>query len=126
MNNINFYKINNRIINNKNRINANVSNTSQDNSFDKILESEKNKGLKISKHAIERMSLRNINLNDNDISKIEMAINKAQSKGVKEALILMGDIALIASTKNRTIITTANAEQLKENVFTNIDGAVII
>ena len=126
MDNVNFYKINNKIINNRNRINTNVSSKSQNNSFDKILEREKNKGLKISKHAMERMNLRNINLSDNDISKIEMAINKAQSKGVKEALILMGDIALIASTKNRTIITTANAEQLKENVFTNIDGAVII
>lgn len=126
MNNINFYKINNKTINNQNRINTNINNKTRGISFDKILKIERDKGIKISKHAMERMNLRNINFNDDDMNKIENAITMAKSKGVKEALILMGDIAMIASTKNKTIITTVNAEQLKNNVFTNIDGAVII
>lgn len=38
----------------------------------------------------------------------------------------MDDKAFIASVKNKTIITAASGEQLKENIFTNIDGAVIL
>lgn len=95
--------------------------------FDGILKNEEIKqSIKFSKHAVERMQVRDINLNTNEISKIEEAINKASVKGVKEALILMDDKAFIANIKNKTIVTTVNKEQLKNNIFTNIDGAIII
>ena len=38
----------------------------------------------------------------------------------------MDDKAFIANVQNKIIITTVNKEQLKDNIFTNIDGAVII
>ena len=108
-------------INNTNRINNNSK------SFDEILNKIKdNKELKFSKHAKQRLESRNIKLNDDEINAINDAINKAEKKGVKEALILMNNTAFIASVNNKTIITTATSEQLKENIFTNIDGAVII
>ena len=72
------------------------------------------------------MNSRNITLNNEEIVKLNEAIKKAEEKGVNDALILMGDTAFIASIKNKTIITTVNKEMLKENVFTNIDGAVVI
>ena len=31
-----------------------------------------------------------------------------------------------SSVKNNVVITAVNNEELKENVFTNIDGAVIV
>jgi flagellar operon protein len=125
-----------RLLNNQIKINSN-SNTikpikANENqkklSFEEVLKNvaKNNSEIKFSKHAIERMNKRNIKLSDNDIDKIKNAINKAGEKGVKEALILMNNTAFIASVKNRTIITTAASEQLKDNVFTNIDGAVIL
>lgn len=96
--------------------------------FDQILQSITNKDeeIKFSKHATERLSSRNIDLNMEEITRLKTAFTKAESKGVKDALFLMDDKAFIASIKNKTIITTVTKEQLKENVFTNIDGAVII
>jgi flagellar operon protein len=82
--------------------------------------------IKFSKHALQRLRNRNINLSREDINRINKGVEKAEEKGVNEALILMGNKAFIASVKNRTIITAASDEQLKENVFTNIDGAVIV
>ena len=82
--------------------------------------------VKFSKHAKSRLESRNINLTEEEISKLSNAIDKADKKGVKEALILMDQTALIASVRNRTIITVASDSQLKDNVFTNIDGAVIV
>ncbi len=60
------------------------------------------------------------------MQKINQAIEKAEKKGIKDALILMDNKAFVANIKNKTIITASTSEQLKENVFTNIDGAVIV
>lgn len=93
--------------------------------FQKILE-EKIGQLKVSKHAKLRMSSRNISLTPEQLEKLNTAVEKAEKKGVRESLILINDIAFIVSIKNRTIITAVDGDNLKENVFTNIDGAVIM
>ena len=72
------------------------------------------------------MNSRNINLTDQEINRINTAIDKAGQKGVKEALIMMDNKVFIASVQNKTIITATVDDQLKDSVFTNIDGAVII
>ncbi|HWQ29579.1 MAG TPA: TIGR02530 family flagellar biosynthesis protein [Negativicutes bacterium] len=99
-----------------------------DASFDAVFRDElsKKSEVKFSKHAMERLQTRNINLTAEDMNKIGDAVSKAAAKGVKETLIIMGDSAFIANVKSKTIITAATGENLKENVFTNIDGAVII
>lgn len=124
MNNI---KINKNLIINNNRINKSLHTGINNTSFQEILDNiNKNDGVKFSKHAIERLRIRNISLSKEEVDKLHGAINKAGEKGVNEALILMNNKAFIASIKNNTIITAATDEQLKDNVFTKIDGAVII
>ncbi len=91
--------------------------------FDKINHHQE---LIFSKHAIQRLQARNIQLNDDEIVKIKHALHKAEKKGIKEALIFMGDKAFVASVKNKTIITATLGKQLKDSIFTNIDGAVIL
>jgi flagellar operon protein len=54
------------------------------------------------------------------------AITKADAKGVQDTLVLTDKAALIVSVPNRTVITAMDRAQLDGNVFTNIDGAVII
>ena len=119
---------NNLIINSQDTSNSKQNINSQKKSFQEILNGigKKEGDIKFSKHALERLKIRDINLSKSDISKINGAIQRAEQKGVREALILMDNKAFIASVKNRTIITAASEEQLKENIFTNIDGAVIV
>ncbi|MBS4539849.1 flagellar protein [Clostridium sp. D2Q-11] len=94
------------------------------NTFDQILKDVEN--IKFSKHAVKRMDDRDISINNEDVLRINHAMNQARDKGVDQALILMDNKAFIASVRNNTIITTINSEQLKNNVFSNIDGAVIV
>jgi flagellar operon protein len=96
--------------------------------FGSILQQEitKQTEVKFSKHALDRLQDRNIKLSKDDLSKINDAVNKAAEKGVKEALIIMGNTALVTSIKNKTVITAATEDNLKNNIFTNIDGAIII
>ncbi len=107
---------------------AENKNITQGTSFDAVFQEElsKQSEVKFSKHAMERLQARNIKLSKEDLNKIGDAVNKAAEKGVKETLIIMGNSAFIANVKNKTIITAATEDNLKNNVFTNIDGAVII
>ena len=82
--------------------------------------------VKVSKHAEERLLKRNISLSTEDLKEIGKALDRAETKGIKDALLIMGDKALVANVKNRTIITAATGEDLKDNMFTNIDGAIIM
>ncbi len=95
--------------------------------FQEVLDTiNKKNSVKFSKHALERLKSRNIDLTNSEINRLNSAITKASQKGVKEALILMDNKAFVASVKNNTVITAAIDNQLKDSVFTNIDGAVII
>ncbi len=96
-------------------------------SFTDVLNRVKGKDdVKFSKHAIQRLQDRNIELSQGDVNRINEGLSKAKTKGVRDALILMDNKVFVASVLNNTIITAAVDEQLKENVFTNIDGAVIV
>ena len=56
--------------------------------------------------------------------KLVDAVDKAGSKGVKDTLVVMDKMAFVVNVRNRTVITAMNSGELKDNVFTNIDGAV--
>jgi flagellar operon protein len=84
------------------------------------------KQIKVSAHAQRRMLERNITLNRADWEKINHAVSRAESKGAKNSLLIHGELALIVSVKNRTVISAMDEESIKEHVFTNIDSAVII
>jgi len=133
MDNLKIRQINSRIQRNRplnsNSGKSNLTNSQNVNqkTFEEVFQNVKsNDDVKFSKHAKERIESRNIEIKIDDMEKINSAVDKAKSKGVNTALILMRDTAFIANTKSKTIITTVTKEQLKENVFTNIDGAVII
>jgi flagellar operon protein len=52
-------------------------------------------------------------------------VDRAEEKGARDSLVLLRDMAFIVSVSNRTVVTAMDGERLKENVFTNIDSAVI-
>lgn len=81
--------------------------------------------VKFSRHAQERLEARRITLNNEQISRLQGAVEKAQAKGSRESLIMIDDLAFVVSIKNKTVITAVDGENRKENVFTNIDSAVI-
>jgi flagellar operon protein len=96
----------------------------QDKTFENVLQEEL-RGLKFSKHAQERLDSRQIRLNDTDMVSLQRAVSRAEEKGAKDSLVLLRDLAFIVSVKNRTVVTAVDGEHIKENVFTNIDSAVI-
>jgi flagellar operon protein len=105
----------------------NQDNTNQN--FDKILNDKiksTSEDIRFSKHAELRLKSRNIELSDMQKQKLNQAVDKAKSKGVKDSLVLMDNIAFVISIKNKMVVTAMNGNEMKDNVFTNIDGAVIM
>lgn len=115
-----------KVHNQNNAVGSSAKNVSAD--FASILNEKLNgiEGLRFSKHAEARLFERKIVLSEVQKQKIAEAVKKAELKGVKESLILMDSIAFVVNIKNRTVITAADSRELKDNVFTNIDGAVVI
>ncbi|MEI7578203.1 MAG: TIGR02530 family flagellar biosynthesis protein [Armatimonadota bacterium] len=82
--------------------------------------------LKLSGHAQTRLQSRNIELDQNAWDRVMSGVEKAAAKGAKESLVMVDDVALVVSIKNKTVITAVDKSTLKDNVFTNIDSAIVV
>lgn len=99
-------------------------------SFREILEQTAGKEngavLKFSKHAANRLADRQIELTDGQLRRLSEGTAKAGAKGIRESLVIMDELAFIVNVPNNTVITAMSQTETEENVYTNIDGAVII
>lgn len=82
--------------------------------------------LNFSKHALKRIESRQIPITPQLIDKLSSAVQKARGKGIKDALMISAQAAFIVNIPNSTVVTTISGNEMKENIFTNIDGAVIL
>ena len=103
-----------------------ASSTSDRSDFAAVLRREVEAGkVRFSNHAEARLRARNIHLSPEQRERIERAVEAADRKGAKESLILLDDVALVVSIRNRTVITAIDARHRRSNVFTHIDSAVL-
>ena len=83
-------------------------------------------GVRFSKHASQRLETRNIQLSSEQSTRLEDGVLKAQEKGIKESLVLVDSLAFIVNIPNKTVVTAMDQTDIQQNVFTNIDGAIIM
>ena len=82
--------------------------------------------IRFSKHASNRLADRNLTLSENQLSRLSEGLKKAGEKGIRESLVMVDQLAFIVNVPSNTVITAMDQAQARENVFTNIDGAVIV
>jgi flagellar operon protein len=82
-------------------------------------------GLQFSKHALDRVQRRGIELDGQTLKRLNEGVSRAASKGSRDSLVLVDGTAFVVSVNNHTVITAVGSEHMKDNVFTNIDSAVI-
>ncbi len=90
-------------------------------------------GVKFSHHAQTRLESRNIQLSTEEVKQLSDAVDRAGQKGSRDSLVLMNNVGFIVNVKNRTVVTavvgdpvSGNGGNLNDNVFTNIDSAIVI
>jgi flagellar operon protein len=81
--------------------------------------------LRFSGHALQRIRHRGINLDEATMSRLDGGVQRAAAKGSRDSLVLVDQTAFVVSVPNRTVITAVDREHMREQVFTNIDSAVI-
>jgi len=96
-------------------------------SFDQVLTDTLRATSKVqfSKHAESRMASRGIELNQDELNRLDKAVELADKKGARDSLVMINNTALVVSVKNNTVITVVDRDNVAGNVFTNIDSAVI-
>ncbi len=82
--------------------------------------------LKFSKHAAVRLADRNIELSNEQLERLNDGAKKAEQKGIKDSLVIVDKLAFIVNVPNHTVVTAMDSTETSENVFTNINGAVIM
>lgn len=114
--------------NSRTRINGQENVTEEGLSFRDILktkESEK-ETLKFSKHASIRLEQRGIRLTDKQMERLNDGTKQAGQKGIRDSLVIVDELAFIVNIPKNTVITAMDSTETNSNVFTNIDGAVIM
>ena len=101
--------------------------TGENASFQKILDhiSSEQESVKFSKHAANRLNDRNIELTQDQMDRLNQATAQAGEKGINESLILVDQLAFIVNVPNNTVVTAMDQKDKNNQIFTNIDGAVI-
>ncbi|MHC1724186.1 MAG: TIGR02530 family flagellar biosynthesis protein [Aminipila sp.] len=123
-----------RSVNNVNNLNRSTGTTPIGADFGTLLKEQldknsgvdKNQGLQFSKHAQERVAQRGIELTPELMDDLNAAVKKADAKGAKDVVIFDSMNAFIINVPNKTVVTTMSGSEMRDNVFTNIDSAVIL
>ena len=108
---------------------ASQTTNSQGLSFEEIWKQktgEVNSEIRFSKHASNRLADRNLTLSENQLNRLSEGLKKAGETGIRESLVMVDQLAFIVNVPSNTVITAMDQTQARENVFTNIDGAVIV
>jgi len=80
----------------------------------------------LSAHAQKRLVERNVEFGEREQKRLSEAVSRIDQKGADKSLVLMDDLALLVSARNRTVITAVDSTSARNAVFTNIDSAMII
>ncbi|MEG0978672.1 MAG: TIGR02530 family flagellar biosynthesis protein [Oscillospiraceae bacterium] len=117
------------LVSNNNNNKAQASKTEAGEDFKSVLQKELQKnaqGLNFSKHAMQRINERQIEIEPKMLEQMTNAVEHAEEKGIKDALILGEQAAFIVNVPSKTVITTMNNQEMRENIITNIDGTVLL
>ena len=79
-----------------------------------------------SKHAISRAQERGIEVTPDLMDQLAGSVIRAQAKGATNILAMDTEKAFIINVPSAKVITAITQEEMKENIFTNIDGAVFL
>lgn len=82
--------------------------------------------VQFSKHAARRVQERGIDMTDNLLDSLNQAVQKARAKGARDVVIIGESGAFIVNVPNNVVVTTMSGTEMKENIFTNIDSAVLM
>lgn len=97
-------------------------------SFQDILQQklQGSSSVSFSRHAVKRAADHGITLSQDSLDRLDEGVRLAGEKNLDDTLILVGDTAFVVNVPNKTVITAMGKDEMRGNVFTNINGTVIV
>lgn len=93
---------------------------------EQLQQAREEQSINFSKHAAARAEERGIELTPDLMDRLADSVERAQEKGVKNILAFDSNQAFIINVPYGRVITTMSQEEMRNNCFTNIDGAVLL
>jgi flagellar operon protein len=93
-------------------------------SFAELL-SKQTSAPQFSRHALQRLQQRGISLDQPTLGRLTDGVQRAAGKGSRDSVVFVDGTAYVVSVTNNTVITAVPSEHMQQQVFTNIDSAVI-
>jgi flagellar operon protein len=93
-------------------------------SFQEVL-NQQTSAPQFSRHALQRLQQRGIQLDQPTLGRLTEGVQRAASKGSRDSVVFVDGTAYVVSVANNTVITAVGSEHMRQQVFTNIDSAVI-
>jgi flagellar operon protein len=93
-------------------------------SFSEVLTSHTS-APQFSRHALQRLQQRGITLDQSTLGRLTEGVSRAAGKGSRDSVVFVDGTAYVVSVANNTVITAVPSEHMRQQVFTNIDSAVI-
>lgn len=95
--------------------------------FSELLQREADRtSVHFSKHAAQRVQGRGIQMTDSLLGDLNQAVQKARDKGARDVVVIGQSGAFIVNIPNNVVVTTMSGTEMKDNIFTNIDSAVLM
>lgn len=69
---------------------------------------------------------RGIDVSEEVMRNLNGAVQKAKEKGAKDTIVIGPQGAFLVNITNNVVITTLSQQEMRSNIFTNIDSAVLI
>lgn len=82
-------------------------------------------GVTFSRHALQRLERRGIALDQPALQRLGDGVERAAGKGSRSSVVFLDGTAFVVAVPNRTVLTAVDPEHMREQVFTNIDSAVV-
>ena len=92
-------------------------------SFADVLRTQQ--AVRFSSHALQRVERRGIDGSPATLGRLNEGLDRAAAKGARASVVFVDSTAFVVSVPNRTVITAVDRDHMKQQVFTNIDSAVI-
>jgi flagellar operon protein len=93
--------------------------------FAEVLRAQPGQPVRFSSHALQRVERRGIDVGPATLARLQDGVDRAAGKGARASVVFVDQTAFVVAVPNRTVITAVDREHMKQQVFTNIDSAVI-
>jgi flagellar operon protein len=93
--------------------------------FADVLRTQQPQAVRFSSHALQRVERRGIDVSAETLGRLNDGVDRAAGKGARASVVFVDATAFVVSVPNRTVITAVDRDHMKQQVFTNIDSAVI-